>query len=102
MDIELAVLIGAMSWTAVSFLKYLRAAQYWDAATLAVVVGVSVAVAFLVKAAGFALAGANAAEVVVVGYMAGSVSRSLYELKKAIDTSDSAKEPKLFTAPHGD
>lgn len=100
MDLELALLIGAMTWSAVSFLKFLRAGMLWDAATLAVVVAVSIGVAFLVKATGQALAGANTAEVVVTGYMAGSVIRAAYEFKKALDTNDSAKEPKLFTGPN--
>lgn len=99
MDLELAALIGAMTWTAVSFLKYLRAGAYWDAATLGVVVAVSVGFAFLVKAAGYALEGENAAGVIIAGYVAGSALRVTYEFKKAIDSNDSAREPKMFDKP---
>lgn len=100
MDIELAVLIGAMGASAVAFLKFLRAGQYWDAATLVVVIGVCIGVAFLVQAADVALQGKNAAYVVIAGYMAGSAFRVVYETVKAVGGAF-AKEPKLFTAPGG-
>jgi hypothetical protein len=94
-DIELAALIGAMGWTAVSFMKHIRAGALYDALTLAVVVGVGIGVAFLVQAAGQALQGQNAASVVIAGYAGSSAIRVVYEIKKALDGNDSAKEPKL-------
>lgn len=99
LSLEVAAIIGAMAWTALSLLKHLRAGQYGDALTLVVGVGIGVAATFLVQAAGMALDGANAARVVVVGYGATSIIRIPYELKKAFDQNDSAKEPKLFENP---
>lgn len=96
MNLEVAALIGAMTWTAVSFLKHIRAKEYNNALTLVVVVAVSVGVAFLVQAAEMAFVGDNAATVVIAGYAASSALRVVYEYKKAIDTSDSASEPKLI------
>lgn len=99
LSLEVAAIIGAMTWSAMSLLKHLRSGQYGDALSLLAAVGVGIAATFLVQAAGMALDGANAARVVVVGYGATSTIRVIYELKKSWDTSDSAKEAKLFDNP---
>lgn len=101
LSLEVAAIIGAMAWTALSLLKHLRVGQYGDALSLVVAVGVGIAATFLVQAAGMALDGANVARVVVVGYGATATIRVVYELKKALDGNDTAKEPKLFTNPAG-
>lgn len=101
MELDVLVIIAAMTWTAVAFLKHLRVGAYYDAATLVVIVGVGIGITFLVQASGRAFAGSNAADIVLVGYAATSVLRAAYEFKKAFDNGDVAKEPKLIAPPAG-
>lgn len=94
---------AAMVWTALSFVKLLRAGQYGDALTILVLVIVGVGVALLARessyAGDFGLARASLADCVFVGYGFSSTTRALYEAKKALDSGDNAKEPKLFANP---
>lgn len=94
---------AAMIWTALSFMKLLRAGQYGDALTVVVLVLVGIGVAALARASSYAaefgLDNANLADVAFIGYGMSSTARALYEFKKGIDSSDNAKEPKLFENP---
>lgn len=105
MPIAVLAIIGAMTWSAVALLKHLTNKEYTEAVTLIVIVLVGVAVTFLVAASNFAdgvevnghaLGSLNAASLVMVGYAATSVLRSVYEFKKSFDGSDSAKESQLI------
>lgn len=109
-DFSSLAIIGLMTWTAVAFLKHLRAKAYNDAITLVVILVVAVAVTCLlaasdfgagVKVGEFSLADVNFASKVLVGYGASSVLRAIYEGKKAVDSSTSAAEPKLLPASPG-
>lgn len=99
MELDVLAIIGAMTWTVTATLKHLRAKAYHDALSLVVIVGVGIGVTFLVQASGRAFADSNAADIVLVGFAATSVLRATYEFKKAIDSSDSAAEPKLVPPP---
>lgn len=97
-----ALFIGAMTWTAISFLKHLKAGNNGDALTLAVVVGVGIGIAFLLQAADVAFAEDRWAKVVLAGYAGTSALRVPYEFKKAISNDESSAEPKLFkNTPNG-
>lgn len=99
------VVAAAMVWTALAMVKHLRAKQFGDAVTLVVLVVVGIVVAFLASessfAASFQLENAKFADLVFVGYGFSSTARSIYEVKKALDSSDSAKEEKLVPNPAG-
>lgn len=99
------VVAAAMVWTALSLVKHLRAGQYGDALTLAVMVVVGVVIAWLASessyAGSFNLADAKFADLVFVGYGFSSTARTLYEFKKSFDNGDDAKEAKLFPNPAG-
>lgn len=96
-DAKAVVILAAMAWTAVSFLKHVAAKDYAAVKTLAVIIVVCVGGAFLLQAAEVAFEGFNAAKVVLAGYIASSALRVAYEYKKAFDSNDSAKEPRMFT-----
>lgn len=94
---------AAMVWTTLSFVKLVRAGQVGDALTVLVLVVVGVLVAVLARESSFAsdfgLDGASIADCVFVGFGFSSTARALYETKKALDSGDNAKEPKLFENP---
>lgn len=96
-DAKAVVLLAAMAWTAVAFLKHMAAKDYASAKTLGVIVAVCVGGAFLLREAEVAFVGFNAAKTILAGYIASSALRVAYETKKAIDSNDSAKEPSLFS-----
>lgn len=97
------VVAAAMVWTALAMVKHLRSGQFGDAVTLVVLVVVGILIAFLASessfAAAFQLENAKFADLVFVGYGFSSTARSIYEVKKAIDGNDSAKEEKLVENP---
>lgn len=103
--LTLASLI-ALGMRIVSFLKYLRAADWNSAFTQAATWGAGVVLVFLAGAAdvtqqlelfnGIVLGTVNAASKILLGMMFLSLGSQVYEFKKAIDRSDSAAEPALL------
>lgn len=105
MEFTPVLVAGAMIWTAVSALKLLTNGKMNDFITLMVVVAVGIGVAFLLRASDFSagidvgsvnLAKLNVASTILFGYGLSSFARVAYEVKKSIDSNDSAVEPKLF------
>lgn len=89
-------------------LKHLRAKQYNDVGTLAVVFVTGVLVAGLLRASDFAngievagstLASLNIASIVLVGFALASTARTLIQTYKTVDSSQSSAEPKLIPPP---
>lgn len=89
-------------------LKAIRAKQYWDVATMLVVLGVGIGLAFLIGASDFGssvkvgdktLADVNGASLVLAGFAIASLARFAFQATKAVDNAQSAAEPKLFTSP---
>lgn len=100
------VVAAAMVYSLVSTAKQMMSGAVRDAATFVVSFGISVGVAFLLRASDFAvgvdigtttLASLNGASTILFGFALASLSKVGYEMKKAVDNSDSAKEPKMFT-----
>lgn len=100
-----APLVAAASlvWALVRFGKQVLARDGRAAATQIVVWGAGVAVAFLLSAsdfadgiqvAGVALGSLNAASLLLVGLTIGSTASTAYEVKKALDSGDDAREPR--------
>lgn len=99
-----AVLLAALIWAFVDFLKNLRAAD-WNATVTQLIVWASgVAGVFLIGATQFAkdthingqvLTDLDGASKLVVGLLFSSLASGAYQVKKAVDSSDSAKQPPL-------
>lgn len=98
------VLMGALVWKLVDVLKYVSAQQWREALTQVIAWTSGVAVAFLLGATRFGdgivfndvtLGDMRGWEKVVVGLMATSLLSATYDVKKAIDGSDSAAVPRL-------
>lgn len=95
-----------MIWSTVSALKLLSAKKFNDFMTFMVVIAVGVGVAFLLRASDFSagidvgsvvLSKLNVASTILFGYGLSSFARVAYEVKKSLDSSESAQEPKLFS-----
>lgn len=96
---------GLMVNTAMAVLKTISAKQYKDAVTIVVAFVMGVLVTGLLRASDFAegikvgsqsLSDLNSASVVFVGFAIASIGRFVYQGIKAVDTSQSAAEPKLL------
>lgn len=105
MEFDVLLIATAMVYTASGVLKHARAGQWYDVLTIGVVFAVAVGVAFLLRSSDFAggfevggkaLADLNGASTVLVGYAIASASRLLHQVVKAVDTTQSAAEPKLI------
>lgn len=102
------VLIAALTSKAVDFLKYLRAGDSNGYLTQAVVWGAGIGASFLIAKSGLAgdvvieqlspkkLGDYNAWALVLLGLASGSLGSVLVDVRKAVDSSDSAKTPNLF------
>lgn len=105
MEFSAVVVASAMVYAFASTAKELLNGQVKKSLTFAVVFGIAVGVAFLVRASDFAagvdvggttLAGLNGASTVLFAFGLASLSKVGYEAKKAVDGSDSAVEPPLL------
>lgn len=100
--LALAALIGKL----LDFVKYLRAGDWNGAGTQATAWAVGVAVVFLFAQTSWAdsslpigdqtLGEMNAVEQFILGLLATSVFSAFVDAKKAVDGSDSARQPSLF------
>lgn len=105
MEVWPTVMLGALVWKFVDFLKYLRAADWNGVGTQIVAWVAGVGAVFLVAQTEFAHGidvGGRALSVLpgwdllVLGLMATSLLSAAYDVKKSIDNSDSAAVPPLF------
>lgn len=100
------VLLGALVYKFVDFLKYLRVGD-WNAAGTQAIAWVAGIVAVILFAAtdfgksidvgGQALSDLNFASTLVIGLSATSLFSTVYDLKSAVDRTDSGKTPALVT-----
>lgn len=102
--LPLAVAV-ALVWSVVKVVKYATNRMWNEAMTLLVVHGAGILVAFLLHASDFAdsiavgafkLGDLNGASVVLFGVALGSAAAAAYDVRKSVDSSDSAAEPKMF------
>jgi hypothetical protein len=109
-DFAPLLIVVSMIQTALAILKHARAGQWNDVATIGVAVGVGILVVAMLRASDFAtgievvnipLNQLNIASVMMLGFAAGSTARTAHQTLKAVDSSQSAKEPKLFPPPEG-
>lgn len=111
MDFVPALAMIALIWKVVDFFKGITNKDWNAVITQLVVWGAGVAVVVLyaqtVWSAGIAigdqtLATLNFASLVAVGLAAGAAASTAFDLKKALDGSDSAAQPKLmpYTPQH--
>lgn len=113
---EQVVALAAITFFAgkcIEFLKYLRARDINGALTLISVMVAGVAAIFLGAASSVtktlvipgtaqALGDMNGAGKLFVGLVLTSLTSVVYDFKKAFDGNDSAKQPPLTTAAHGE
>ncbi len=111
MEIALIVLIGALVAKFTDFLKFVRAGDVnasltqlsaWAAGVAAVFLGSATDFAGTAQFNRIALNDLNSASKVLLGLLATSLFSVVYDLKKAIDPTDSAKTPQLVTGTYGD
>lgn len=106
MDFAPLAVAATIILTGMALLKHLTNGQMKDALTLLVAVGLGIAVAFLLRASDFAsgidladgksLGNINAASTILVGVALSSIARTGYQVIKAVDGNQSAKEASLF------
>lgn len=99
------LLLGTLVFTVINFLKFLRGRD-WNAALTQLCVwigGVTVVWLFAltqfagsVRLGGIALSQADWASLVFIGLLASSLLSTINEVKKAIDTTDTAVTPTLL------
>ncbi len=100
------VVLGALVYKFTDFLKYLKAGDWNAVGTQAVVWAAGIAAVALFAHSGFAadipvfgdmtLATTAFAEQIIIGLSASSLFSTVYDAKKAVDGTDSAKTPSLF------
>lgn len=106
MDFGAAALIGALVYSVINFLKYVRARDVNAAGTQLCVWVAGVGVVFLASTAavtnqfvfnGTALVHMDTGSKIIIGLMASSLFATVpHDLKKAFDNSDSAATPPLI------
>lgn len=109
MDFAPLAVAATIVITGMALLKHLTNGQSREALTLFAAIALGIGVAFLLRASDFAsgidladgksLANINAASTIMVGVALASLARTGIQTWKAVDTNQSAAEPKLFPSP---
>lgn len=107
-DLLPVALVGALVYTVINFLKLVTNRQWsgvatqvctWLGGVIVVVIASRSSFGPSVNVAGVALSSANAADLALIGLSASSLFSAFYDVKRAIDNTDSASTPPLLPSP---